>query len=328
MKSGPDESVIIMGNMRSSRIRHFHQLLLCKYGERVQKLCLDGGFTCPNRDGTKAVGGCVFCDADGSGAAHIVSARSLAEQIRQQKLQCQRRYGAKLFIAYFQAFTNTYAPIDRLRELYDEALHDDDVIGLSVGTRADCVTEEVCELLLGYRNRGKTVWVEIGIQTVNQQTLDRMNRAETVGDFVAGCRLVKRYGLELVTHVIVGLPGDTKGDFLATIDFVNGVAADGIKIHNLYVDARSPLARWWRSGEVPLLEFRDYVQWVADGLERLAPRCYVHRLSGQAPRMFHLAPEWALDKNRVIHAIEAELERRDTVQGSFYCDESSPSELS
>ncbi|MGC8740613.1 MAG: TIGR01212 family radical SAM protein [Candidatus Sumerlaeaceae bacterium] len=302
--------------MRTPRINHFHNFLKQAYGCRVQKLCLDGGFTCPNRDGSKATGGCYFCDASGSGAAHIVSAEPISEQLKSQKLRCQQRYGAVKFIAYFQAFTNTYAPIERLRMLYDQATSDPDVIGLSVGTRADCISEKVCELLRGYQCQGKRVWVEIGVQTINQTTLERMNRAETVEDYRRAARLIKEANLELVAHVIVGLPGDTRDDFLRTVEFLNEIHADGAKIHNLYIDARAALARWWREGRCQLLDFDEYINLVADGLESLAPNCVIHRLSGQAPRPFHLAPHWALDKNFIIQKIESELERRGTRHGS------------
>ncbi|MCX7626744.1 MAG: TIGR01212 family radical SAM protein [Candidatus Sumerlaeaceae bacterium] len=304
--------------MTPKPINYFHDHLIECYGQRVQKLCLDGGFTCPNRDGSKSFGGCLFCDSDGSGAGKILAARPVGEQVARQKALCQRRYGAKLFIAYFQAFTNTYAPVERLRFLYDQALASDDVIGLSVGTRADCLDEQVCDLLASYMSRSRRVWVEIGVQTVNQATLDRMNRAEGVEDFRRAAQLVKQRNLELVVHVIVGLPGDGIDDFLATVDFVNTLNADGIKIHNLYVDSRAPLAALWRKGDVPILSFGDYVSAVAQGVARLSSRCLVHRLSGQAPKPYHLAPEWALDKNRVIRAVEAELLARGAFHGSLY----------
>ncbi len=309
--------------MHQTCVNYFHTHLLQVYGCRVQKLCLDGGFTCPNRDGTKARGGCYFCDASGSGAAHIVPTDSITQQLRNQKKRCEQRYGAARFIAYFQAFTNTYASIPRLRSLYDEATADPQVVGLSVGTRADCITPAVCELLAEYVTRGLRVWVEIGVQTINQRTLDQMNRAETVDDYRRAAQLVKQAGLELVAHVIAGLPGDTGEDFLRTIRFLNEIMADGAKIHNLYIDSRATLASWWRDGKCRVLGFEEYVSLVADGLEILSPRCLIHRLSGQAPRQYHLAPAWALDKNLVIHSIEKELERRRSRQGARY-----PSEVS
>jgi len=306
---------VILGTMTHKRIHYFHDDLVTRYGCRVQKLCIEGGFTCPNRDGTKAYGGCLFCDAGGSGAAHINSSLKIREQVQAQKRRCVARYGAVKFISYFQSYTNTYAPLDHLRKLYDEAVEDPDVIGLSVGTRADCLSEEICALLAKYKDSGRRVWVEIGIQTVNQSTLDKLNRAESVEDFVRAGQLVKQAGLELVTHVIVGLPGDTLQDFLATIDLVNFLQADGIKIHNLYIDSRAPLAQMWREMKVPTLSLENYVSAVCDGLERLSWGCLVHRLSGQAPRPYHLAPDWALDKQKVMAAIEGELEHRRTRQG-------------
>ncbi len=300
--------------MSESRIHYFHDELIKVFGSRVQKICLDGGFTCPNRDGTKAVGGCTFCDASGSGAAHIARAADIRSQVAQQIDRCRARYGTEQFIAYFQAFTNTYAPVDRLRELYDAALEDPRVVGLSVGTRADCIDEEVCALLRSYRD-SRRVWVEIGIQTINQTTLDAMNRAETVDEYRLAARLVKSAGLELVVHVIFGLPGETEEDALATIAFVNEIGADGIKIHNLYIDSHAPIAKQWREGRIELWERQRYTQTVADALELLRWECAVHRLTGQAPRSRHFAPIWALEKTAIHREIESILADRGTYQG-------------
>jgi hypothetical protein len=302
-------------------INNFHDWLVQEFGSRVYKLCLDAGFTCPNRDGSKAVGGCTFCDVAGSGGAHIESTIGISAQVRDQIANSERRYRARKFIAYFQAFTNTYAPVERLHAVYDAAICDHRIVGLSVGTRADCVSHEVCELLASYRPRVR-VWLELGIQTVNQATLDRVNRAETVEEFHLACSMAKAAGLDLVLHIIFGLPGDTAEDCMRSIEFANRHGVSGVKIHNLYVDSRSPIAVDWRKGLVRLPEFDEYCSLVCDALERLDPGILVHRLTGHAPSPYHLGPGWALGKPAAIEKIAAELRRRGTYQGFRFRNQS------
>lgn len=295
----------------------FRDWLVREYGERVQKLCIDAGFTCPNRDGRKGTNGCVFCDSQGSGARHIKTAREVESQVRSQIAQVERRFKARKFIAYFQAFTNTYAPLDRLREIYDSAFCDDRIVGLSVGTRSDCLDESVCALLASYRERGR-VWVEVGLQTANQDTLNRMNRGETVEQFRLACRAALQQGLDVVGHVILGLPGDSHSDFVRAIEVLNEAGVTGVKIHNLFVDCRAPIAAMWRRGEVPVLSRQDYVKAVCDALEILSPRILIHRLTGEAPAGELLAPDWVRNKKDVLDAIVTELNRRGTRQGSRF----------
>lgn len=307
--------VIVVAEVNpTTRYNAFNPWLKNKWGERVHKVCLDAGFTCPNRDGSKATGGCTFCDVAGSGARHIATELGLRRQALRQMTRIGRRYHASKFIAYFQAFTNTYAPVERLKKLYDAALFDERVVGLSVGTRSDCITEEVCELLASYKSRAY-VWLELGLQSVNQHTLDRINRAETVEDYVFASALAKRYGLDLVTHLIFGLPGDEPADYMRAVDLANECATNGIKIHNLYIDARAPMAEQYRAGDVRVMDRNEYVGLVCDALERLRPEVLVHRLTGEVPAKELVAPDWVRDKSAVLLAIDAELARRGTRQG-------------
>lgn len=288
----------------------FNQWLRKRHGARVQRLCVDGGFTCPNRDGTKSAGGCSFCDAGGSGAGHIAAGMDVAGQVRRQIDRVQHRYGRSCrFIVYFQAFTSTYASVDQLRRVYDASLCDERIVGLSVGTRADCLTPEICALLASYVPR-YDVWVEIGLQSVNQATLDRVNRAERVEDFERACAMAKAAGLGVVAHLIFGLPGDAREDCLRAADLVNRCGVDGVKIMNLYIHASAPMAAEWRAGRVGLMERDEYVALVCDALERLEPSVLVHRLTGECPAPELLAPAWAGDKHAVLNAIHAELARR------------------
>jgi radical SAM protein (TIGR01212 family) len=297
------------------RYNAFHPWLRQQYGQRVHKICLDGGFTCPNRDGSKAEGGCTFCDVAGSGARHIATELGIRRQALRQISRVQKRYKAALFIAYFQAFTNTYAPVHTLKQIYDAAFFDDRIVGLSVGTRSDCITDEICELLASYRQRGR-VWLELGLQSVNQSTLDSVNRAERVDDYFAAAELAREYKLDLITHLIFGLPGDTPEDWLRAVKAVNASGSVGIKIHNLYIDSRAPLADAWHQGKVTLPNRNQYVSAVCDALEILRPEILVHRLTGDAPPHELLAPDWVRDKSAVLQSIENELELRNSRQGS------------
>jgi hypothetical protein len=210
--------------------------------------------------------------------------------------------------------------VEVLRETYEEALCHPDIVGLSIATRPDCVTPEVCELVASFRGRVR-VWLELGLESVNQATLDRVNRAESVGDFSAAAAMAREAGLDVVAHLLFGLPGDTTDDCLAAVDAVNAAGVGGIKIHNLCIDSRAPIAAAWCRGEIPTFTEPDYVALVCDAIERLDPRVLVHRLVASAPRERHLAPLWALEKQRVLAAVNAELTRRGTRQGSRFVAE-------
>lgn len=299
------------------RYNSFNEWLKKRFGGRVQKVCIDAGFTCPNRDGTRSAGGCLFCDARGSGARHIATESDVRGQVQQQIEQVRRRYRAERFIAYFQAFTGTYAPIDQLRAVYDAALCDGRIVAMSVGTRSDCVNDEVVALLGEYAQK-RLVFLELGLQTANQSTLDRMNRAEKVEDFVRACELAHQHGLLVVAHIMIGLPGDTADDTQRTIRLINRCGVHGVKIHNLYIDSEAPIADAWQRGEVILPSMAEYVKTVCDALEILDPAVQIHRLTGEASGEHLLAPGWVRNKAQVLAAIDTELTRRGTRQGSAY----------
>jgi uncharacterized protein len=303
--------------LHGRRYRSFGAWLRHYFGETVQKVCIDAGLTCPNRDGSKSRGGCLFCSAGGSGAGHVLTGLEIADQVRTQIARSLKRKGARRFIAYFQSFSNTYAPLEQLRELYDAALCDERIVGLSVATRGDCVCADTVDLLAEYRQRVH-VWLELGLETSSQATLDRMNRSETVEDFVRASALARTAGIDVVAHCIFGLPGDTRADAMRSIDLVNQAGASGVKIHNLYVDRTSGLAEQWRLGRVPVLSLEDYVELACDALERLRPDILIHRLTGEAPSGDLLAPDWVRDKASVLRAIEAGMESRGTFQGARY----------
>ena len=300
------------------RYRDYNSYLREIFGERVQKIALDAGLGCPNRDGTISDRGCAFCDPLGSGTgAWIDEGLSIREQIARARKFYRERYGARKFIAYFQSFTNTYAPLSRLKALYDQALVPEDVVGLSLGTRPDCVDRDVLDLLAQY-DRHSLVWIEYGLQSAQDATLSRINRGHDVASFERTVLLTHRYGLNICAHVILGLPGEDREMMMQTARFVAGLPIQGVKIHLLYVVEGTPLAGLYKKGEFRCLERDEYAQLVADFLERLPPGMVVQRLTGDPGRAELVAPLWAREKATNIRVIHETLERRDTWQGRVY----------
>lgn len=288
-----------------------------RFGEAVYRISVDGGFTCPNVDGTVARGGCIFCDNRSFSPARRQSRASIAEQIRRGRQAMQHRYGARRFIAYFQPATNTYAPIDKLRRLYDEALAQPDIIGLAVGTRPDCVPDPVLELLAEYAER-TYVELELGLQTIHDPSLEWMNRGHDAAAFFDAVARASQFDFDLCVHVILGLPTESREQMLATIDAVAAIPVHGIKIHNLYIAKGTPLEGAFLEGRCDLLSRREYVELVCDCLERLPPEMVIHRLTGDAPPEYLVAPDWCLDKAGLLREIDEELARRHTRQGSRF----------
>ena len=291
-----------------------------QFGRRVWKISVDGGFGCPNRDGTIARGGCVFCDAESFSPSRRQAGGSITQQIDQGIEHLRRRYAADRFIAYFQPATNTYAPVARLRAVYEEALAHPSIVGLAVGTRPDCVGEDVLDLLAELSRR---TWlsVEYGMQTIHGRSLDWLNRGHRHDAFLDAVRRSRRWGLHVAAHVILGLPGETADDMTATARELARLRIDAVKIHNLYAVKDTPLAEAVASGEVVLPERDEYVDYVVDFLEHLPAHCVIDRLSGDAPPAYLVAPRWCARKAAVRAAIEAELERRDTWQGHRFSAE-------
>jgi radical SAM protein (TIGR01212 family) len=292
----------------------FSRFLRERFGTKVYRVTVDGGFTCPNVDGSVAVGGCVYCDNRSFSPNRRLPRVPVREQVRRGIVLLQERYGADRFLAYFQAATNTYAPAAKLRRLYDEALDHPQVVGLAVGTRPDCVPDDILDLLQRYA-RDRYVCLELGLQSIHDRSLDWMNRGHHYDAFVDAVGRCQGRGLDLCVHVILGLPGETPADMLATADALAGLSVHGVKIHNLHVVRDTPLEKMYRAGDVCTLERDEYVGIVCDFLERLPPNLVIHRLSGDAPPDYLVAPLWCLDKPALLRAIDVELERRDSWQG-------------
>lgn len=297
-----------------NRYRSFNRYLREIFGCRVQKIPLDVGFTCPNRDGRVGFGGCIYCGARGSGTGAYKKGVPLGEQIRTGIERGKRRFGECKFIAYFQAFTNTYAPPERLKTLYDEALLHPEIVGLSIGTRPDCVPEETLDLLEEYARRCH-LWVEYGLQSAHDHTLELINRRHNVAQFVDAVERTKGRGINICAHIILGLPGETKEEMMATADLVESLELEGMKIHSLYVLKGTKLAEMYQRGDFRLLEPDEYVSLVCDFLERLPPDMVIQRLTGEAPRDLLIAPPWLREKMTVLGKVDAELERRESYQG-------------
>ena len=300
------------------RYRDYNGYLREIFGERVQKISLDAGLNCPNRDGTIGKGGCIYCDQRGSGTgAMIHEGLSIDAQIMRGRRFAETRYGAGKFIAYFQSFTNTYGPLSTLKALYDQALKHADVVGLAVATRPDCVNPQVLELLASYQ-KDRLVWLEYGLQSAHDRTLIRINRGHSVACFEEAVRSAHGQGLKVCAHVILGLPGETREMMLQTARFLGRLAVDGVKIHLLYVVEGTALAELYQQGEYQCLERDAYVDLVVDFLELLPSAMVIQRLTGDPTGPGLLAPLWAREKSRVLHLIQRRLEQRDTWQGKLY----------
>lgn len=285
------------------------QALLRQYGERVHKVSLNVGFTCPNRDGTKGRGGCTFCN-NVTFAPTARQVRAVTEQIEAGRQVIRKRTRAQRYLAYFQAYTNTYDDAERLRALYDQALAEPDVVGLSIGTRPDCVPDEVLDLLAEYQQQGKEIWLELGLQSSFDETLERINRCSDFADYRRALRAAHLRGLKVCTHLIIGLPGETRWHSLTTLDRVLELGVEGLKLHPLHVVKGTALANEWRRGEYTPLEMDEYVSIAADLIERTPPEVIYHRLTGTASPDMLLAPAWCSKKWAVLNAIEQELARR------------------
>lgn len=297
------------------RYKHLNKYLKEKFGERTLKICIDGGFTCPNRDGTLGYGGCIYCSERGSGELIQVSS-NISEQVKHY-FTTYRAQRANKFIAYFQNFTNTYDTIENLKAKYDAALIDDRIVGLAIGTRPDCITEEIAKLLSSYTDK-YYVCVELGLQTSNDEIGRRINRGYTSADFTKAVAILNQYNIDVVAHIMVGLPGETKQDIENTVDFINAHRLQGVKIHSTYVVENTVLADMYRRGEYQALDLDDYIETLIDILTHLNPNFVIHRISGDAPKDILVAPSWNKHKMWILHGFEKRFEARDLWQGKFY----------
>jgi radical SAM protein (TIGR01212 family) len=303
--------------MRKKAFNLYSTYLKQHFGGRVHKISIDAGFGCPNRRGGRDAHGCIFCDPGGSGSVGIERSELIAVQVERAKELMRRKYRAKWFIAYFQPFSNTFAPVSHLRHCYDQALAVDDVVGLAVGTRPDCLPEPVVDLLEEYHQK-TDFWLELGLQSIHNRSLDYLQRGHDYACFLDAYQRAKQRNLQVCVHVILGLPGESREDILATAAEVARLKVDGIKLHLLHVLNGTPLGELYKQGQVPMLAMEEYIELAVDFVERLPPDTLIHRLTGDGPRDILLAPIWSMNKWEVLNGIDAELERRGSKQGDKY----------
>lgn len=307
---------LIRGNIKAGMMRyhHFSHHLKEVFGERVWKVPLDAGFTCPNRDGRVGTGGCIYCSEGSNYLPHPYKRLPIREQLISSISKIRGQNNIHKFIAYFQAYSNTYCPLHTLKGLYDEALNIDGVVGLSIGTRPDCLSDETLNLIEEYG--AKTyLWLEIGLQSIHNRTLKLINRGHTFEQFLDAVKRAKGRGFSICIHVILGFPGETPADMMETAKVVRGLGIQGIKFHQLQVLRGTPLEELYFDGKIKTLDEYEYVNLVCDFLEFLPYDIIIQRLVGDAPMKKLIAPLWSLKKTDILMAIDGAMERRGSYQG-------------
>ena len=325
------------------RYKHLNKYLKEKFGERTLKICIDGGFTCPNRDGTKGVGGCIFCSEKGSGE-HIKSASNISEQVKNyfNSYKAQR---ANKFIAYFQNFTNTYDTVENLKLKYNAALIDDRIVGLEIATRPDCITEEIARLLKSYTNKYH-VCVELGLQMANEQIGKFINRCYSNEDFTKAVDILNKYDIDVVAHIMIGLPNveirnkidsnisknydnsnntaivdvqnELTQDVKNTVEFLNQHKIQGLKIHSCYIVKNTKLEELYQLGQYIPISLEQYLKECAYVITHINPNIIIHRVSGDAPKDLLVAPSWNSHKKWIINGLDRYLCENDLWQGMYY----------
>ena len=306
----------------------------CKqtFGDKVYRLSLNAGCTCPNRDGSLSYGGCSFCSEGGSGDFAADYNVSIVAQIEEAKTRIQQKTDCNKFIAYFQAYTNTYAPISHLKRVFTEALDQPEIVGLSIGTRSDCLSKEVLALLEElmdsnwncFDNSGamiskkKPIWIELGLQTIHSSTHARLNTHTTIETFDTAVAQLHARNIPVIAHVILGLPGETQDMMLETVKHITSSSISGIKLQLLHILKGTTLGLEYEKQAFPLFELEEYCDFVIDCLEILPPDMVVHRLTGDGPRKLLIAPLWSTDKKRVLNTMQKRLKERDTWQGKCF----------
>ncbi|RKD21688.1 TIGR01212 family radical SAM protein [Ammoniphilus oxalaticus] len=299
--------------------KRYHTLnyhLRQKFGEKVFKVMLDAGFTCPNRDGSIATGGCTFCSARGSGDFAGFRRDDLKKQFRDVAQRMHKKWPKAKYIGFFQAYTNTYAPVEQLRACYETIL-EEDVVGLSIATRPDCLPDDVVAYLAELNQRTDLL-LELGLQTIHESTAEVINRAHDYQTFVDGVEKLRAHDISVCAHIILGLPGETIEMMMETARAVAQLPVQGIKIHLLHLLKKTPLVRLWEEGGLEFLSQETYIQLVVDILEILPPEMVVHRLTGDGPRELLIGPMWSLRKWDVLNGIDKELKSRNSWQGRLW----------
>lgn len=291
----------------------------CKdtFGEKVYRLSLNAGFTCPNRDGLLSNIGCLYCSEGGSGDFASPCELSIHEQIASAKERIMAKCKCTKFIAYFQAYTNTYAPISKLKQVFTEAINEPDIVALSIATRSDCLDEEIINLL-SELNLKKPIWIELGLQSIHQSSLNMMNTHTCVEQFDNAVKRLNACNIQVVAHLILGLPGESKEMMLQSIDYVANSNIKGVKLQLLHILKNTPLAEIYEAKPFKTFELEEYCDFVIDCIERLPSDMVIHRMTGDGPRSLLIAPLWSTDKKKVLNTIHQKFKQRNTWQGRLY----------
>lgn len=306
--------------MRKWLEKPYHSLdymLKERFGEKVYKLTLNGGMSCPNRDGTLGSRGCIFCSAGGSGDFAANAELSITQQIEEQMQMIRSKRPVEKFIAYFQAYTNTYAPLPYLEKIFTEAISHPDVVAVSIGTRPDCLDDNVIDLLARL-NRIKPIWVELGLQTIHEHTAVYIRRGYPLSCFEDTVQRLRKADLEVIVHTILGLPGETKEDVLETISYLNRMDIQGIKMQLLHVLKGTDLADDYLDGAFSVLTKDAYLDMIATCLEHLSPDIVIHRITGDGPKDLLIAPTWSSAKRTVLNELHHLLKERNSWQGKYF----------
>lgn len=303
--------------MQSWGEKPYHSLdyeLKQRFGEKVYKLTLNGGMSCPNRDGKISFGGCIFCSEGGSGEFASAACLSIPEQIQDAKKRLAGKRPVNHYIAYFQAYTNTYGPIEHLRKIFTEAVNDPEILLLSVATRPDCLPDEVIELLAEL-NKKKPVWVELGLQTIHESSARFIRRGYPLEVFTDAVERLNAHGIEIVTHVILGLPGETRKMMLDTVKYLNTLPIQGIKLQLLHVLEGTDLGTYYKNTGFHVLEETEYIDLILECIEHLRPEITIHRITGDGPKDLLIAPLWSSAKRSVLNHIHHEMKLQNSWQG-------------
>ena len=296
------------------RYKHLNTYLKEKFGERTLKICIDGNFTCPNRDGTKGLNGCIFCSTRGSGD-HL-NKIDISEQVKKH-LDSYRGKRANKFIVYFQNYTNTYDSIQNLKKKYDSALIDNRIVGLQIATRPDCINNDIANLISSYKEK-YYVCVELGLQTSNDKIGEFLNRQYSTKDFVKAVKILNKYNIDVVAHIMVGLPNETLKDIENTVNFINSQDIQGIKIHSTYITKNTALEKMYIKNLYNPISLEKYLDLLSFIITHLRPDIIIHRISGDAPKDLLVAPRWNSHKKLVLNGIDKLLKEKEQFQGMFY----------
>lgn len=291
-----------------------------KFGKKVMKLSFDGGFTCPNRDGVVGDRGCIFCGEEGSGEFAGNKKLSLEEQAREQKELLSKKWDTDIYIGYFQNFTNTYKPVDELRKLYNEALEIEGVVGLAIATRPDCLYDDIIDLLEELSKK-TFLWIELGLQSIHKKTERFIRRGYDLGVYEDRVKKLKEKNIKVVTHLIFGLPDETREDMLETVKYISKTKTWGVKIHSLYIQKGTDIYDYYIKNPFYIMTREEYIDLISDSIELLPKNMVIHRLTGDGVRDLVLEPKWSFDKLKVLTGVDQELKRRNVLQGDNYKEE-------